>query len=296
MAALSEALVEAALEPLLPDGSFSREQLQLLHRLGAQRKAVVLAFPPKSAGTFFRSAIISAVDGQLVRVVHALGGRDATPYLPTLLEYYAGGVTEKTLVTHVHMLGLPANIHMLSAFRIRPIIIKRNIPDMLASYWDMLDSDADAFLSGLNCSIPEGFRSWPNSAKADFMVDMLGPWYVKYYAGWLGRAQADPESVCVIDYTDLKDDPVAVLQRCMKFVGLPRSREACEAAVVFAWDRRRSLRFNKGVEGRGLTYLRSVHFNRLSRMMGYYPVLESHRHDLLDYRQNAKKQRNAKRA
>ena len=99
----------------------------------------MLAFAPKAAGTFFRTAIIHAIDGKIVRVTQASGGRDATPYLPTFVMYYSGGVTDNTLVAHIHMLALPANIHFLEAFDIRPIIMKRSIPDMLASYWDMLE-------------------------------------------------------------------------------------------------------------------------------------------------------------
>jgi len=291
VAALTEKHIEALLEPLLPDGEFSPQHLKTLRKMGAQRRAVVLAFPPKAAGTFLRSAIIKAVDGQLVRVVHALGGRDATPYLPTFVEYFVGGVTEKTLVTHIHMLGLPANLHFLSAFGIRPIIIKRNIPDMLASYWDMLDSDADALRHGLNCPIPGDFRNWSRNNKADFMVDILGQWYVKYYASWLGLAQSNPAAVCVVDYAELKDDPVGVLQRCLAFVGLERPHSECEQAVNYAWDRREALRFNKGVEGRGQTYFRSAHLNRLSRMMSYYPVLEAYRGELLESSRALKRKR-----
>ena len=74
-----------------PDGGFDGEPRVALRRLGKQRPCVILAFPPKAAGTYFRTAIIAAVGGQLVRVVHAQGGRDATPYLPTFVAYFSGG-------------------------------------------------------------------------------------------------------------------------------------------------------------------------------------------------------------
>ena len=34
---------------------------------------------------------ITAIGGQLVRTVHAQGGRDASFYMPTFVMYYAGG-------------------------------------------------------------------------------------------------------------------------------------------------------------------------------------------------------------
>lgn len=281
MDALDPASLAAIFAPVGTDGSFPPRHLHTLRRLGELRRLVLLVFPPKAAGTFFRTAVIRAIDGQLVRVVHAQAGRDATPYLPTFVQYFQGGVTDKTLVSHVHMLALPANLKFLSAFLICPIVIKRSIPDMLASYWDMLDQVDDALLEGLNCRIPPSFRSMSHSAKADFMIDILAPWYVNYYAGWLNLADSNPEAVCLIDYRNIREDAVAVLQRCLDRVGMPRSREDCEVAVARTWNDRSQLRYNKGAEGRGDDYFRQVHMHRLSRMIGHYPVLARHRSDLL---------------
>ena len=58
-----------------------------LRKLGVQRPLVMFVFPPKAAGTFLRSAAVEAVDGQLMRITHAQGGRDATPYSNTLNVY-----------------------------------------------------------------------------------------------------------------------------------------------------------------------------------------------------------------
>ena len=255
--------------------------LKTLRRLGSKRKAVLLAFPPKAAGTFLRSAIINAVDGQLVRTVHAQGGRDATPYLPTFVTYFSGGVTDKTLVTHVHMLALPANVHFLAAFGIRPIVMKRSIPDMLASYWDMLDKDDSALLDGLNCHIPENFRRLSRNAKADFLMDVLGPWYVNFYAGWLSHAAANKDNVCVLDFHALRTSPVESLKRCLECAGIKVTRTRCEIAVQETWNGRHALRFNKGEEGRGEDYFSAAQLNRLARMLSHYPILAAHRHELL---------------
>jgi hypothetical protein len=264
-----------------PDGRFVDKHLKTLRRLGAKRKAVLLAFPPKAAGTFLRSAIINAVDGQLVRTVHAQGGRDATPYLPTFVTYFSGGVTDKTLVTHVHMLALPANLHFLAAFGIRPIVMKRSIPDMLASYWDMLENDNAALLDGLNCHIPQNFRQLARDAKGDFLVDVLGPWYVNFYAGWLSHAEAHAGALCVLDFHALRTDPVETLKRCLECAGVKVARAKCEIAVQDAWNGRKKLRFNKGEQGRGRGYFRAPQLKRLARMLGHYPVLAPYRDELL---------------
>lgn len=258
------------------DGSFPPDHLRTLQLLGAKRKVVLLAFPPKAGGTFLRAAVIKAVGGQLVRIVHAQGGRDATPYLPALVEYFEGRMTEKVLVTHVHMLALPANLHLLAAFGIKPAIMVRSIPDMLASYWDMLESDDEALHNGLNCLIPFNFRDLPRNAKADFLIDILAPWYVNYYASWFEHALAVPGAVHALDFRVFQRDPAQVVASCLSNTGLPHDLEACEAAVAHAWKQRQKLRFNKGKSGRGEHYFRPSHLHRLARMLGHYRLLAPH--------------------
>ena len=130
------------------------------------------------------------------------------------------------------MLALPANLHFLEAFDIRPIIMKRNIPDMLASYWDMLDTDAQARADGLNCHIPENFLQLSNAEKADFRRPVLGPWYANYYAGWLRYAEIDPDCVCVLDFRQLHDDPVSTLKEALDHVELSRTLQECQTVIA----------------------------------------------------------------
>ena len=282
MSTLDAESVSALFQLPRPDGGYDGQLRLLLNKLGKKRPCVILAFPPKAAGTYFRTAIIAAVGGQLLRVVHAQGGRDATPYLPTFVAYFNGGLIPRTLVSHVHMQALPANINFLESFGIRPIIMKRSIPDMLASYWDMLMKDPKAMEDGLNCRIPENFRTMPDAQKADFMVDIMGPWYASYFATWLEYAQDAPDTVCVLTYKEFKSDPAGVLMRAVKHVGLPRSRVECEKALDIVWERRDQYRYNKGESGRSAAYFAPEHIERLGKMLDYYPNLKPHRDELLE--------------
>ena len=263
------------------DGTFRGAFADYLRALGKRRPVLLFAFAPKAAGTFLRSAAIDAVGGQLVRVVHAQGGRDAQPYLPVFITYYLGGVCEGPLVAHMHMQALPANRRFLEALGIRPVIMLRPIPDMLASYWDMLTQSEEARAEGLNCPIPAGFPEFPAAEKADFMIDMIAPWYVGYFATWLDYARERPDDVCVLKYADFVADPAAVLQTALTHADLARPREACQAALDIAWRDRGTLRFNKGSAGRGRDYFSPAHIARLSRMMRYHPVLDGWRDVLL---------------
>ncbi|MGA7675369.1 MAG: sulfotransferase domain-containing protein [Rhizomicrobium sp.] len=261
-------------------GKYDAQFGAYLRKLGAQRPLVMFAFPPKAAGTFLRSAAVEAVDGQLMRITHAQGGRDATPYLPTFILYFAGGFPASTLVTHLHMQALPANRFLMEAFDLKPVIMIRDVADMLTSYWDMLDRDQSSD-NWLNCQLPANFAAMDNEAKADFMIDMLGPWYASYFATWLSYAEEAPNRVCVLRYPDFSRDPAGALQTALRHARIERSCEECRRAIDVTWQEREQHRFNKGLMGRGHYRFKPHHMERLERMLFVHYGLSRYRDELL---------------
>ncbi len=262
------------------DGSFSREQLAYLGALGARRPAIVMAFPPKAAGTFLRAAAVMATGGDVLRIGYAQGSRDAQLYLPTLIGYYLGGFCQGPLVAHIHMQAFPPNVSMLEALGIRPVIMLRSIADMLASYWDMLDRST-ALHQGINCTIPPDFRTMDPARKADFMVDVIAPWYAGFYATWLEYVARAGDRVCVLEYGDLLTDPAGTLKRLLDHSGVSRTLSDCEQAIDKVWADRANLRFNQGVEGRSHGYFTFSQLERIGRQLSYYPSTLMKRADLI---------------
>jgi len=263
------------------EGRFSPARLAYLQAMGKRRPAVFLAFPPKAAGTYLRQAIIEETGGDLIRVVHAQGGRDGQLYLPTFIAYYCGGVCPGPLVAHVHLLALGANIRLLEAFGLKPVVMVRSIPDMLASYWDMLDREPASLQHGLNCAIPESWPSMSRGRKADFLADMVAPWYVNFFAGWFAYAAQKDSPALLVRYGDFLKDPASVLEKILAHSGLPAGRQDCERALEEVWPNRAGLRFNRGVAGRGRDYFDPPHLKALERMLSYYPALAGHASELL---------------
>jgi len=255
------------------DGAFKGPILDYFRALGRRKPMLLLCFAPKAAGTFFRQAAIETVGGFLFRVTHAQGGRDATPYLPTFLTCYLDPDT-LPMITHIHMQALPANRNFVDAFGLKPVIMIRNLPDMLASYWDMLDVDPVARADGLNCLIPSDFVTKSRDAKADFMIDIVAPWYASYFATWKDFADAAPETVSVLRYDAFSADPAATVHQALSHAGFAVTRAKCDAAVEKVWGERNTYRFNKGSSGRGREYFSAEHIARLARMLSQYKQLE----------------------
>ena len=263
------------------DGSFKEEQRSFLAAQGARRPTVLLAFPPKTAGTFLRGAAVKATGGEVLRVCYAQGDRDAQPYLPTFLAYYAGAFCTGPMVAHVRMQAFPANTAFLEAFGIRPVVMLRSIPDMLASYWDMLEDGGSDLPMGINCTISPDFRTMPVEERTAFMIDIIAPWYAGYYATWCSYAQARPGGVCMLRYRDLLRDPAETLTQILAFSRLEQSAERCKHAIETMWAERHMHRFNEGTEGRGRDYFSAGQIARIEKLLSYYPGTASLRTELL---------------
>lgn len=271
-AVIDSSTIHAIFEPPRPDGSFDEPARQYLHAIGARRPILLLAFAPKAAGTYFRQAAITALSGQLVRGTHAQGGRDGTPYLPTFLASCLDDAAPST-VMHMHMQALPANRHFLDAFGVKPVIMLRNLPDMLASFWDMLDADPVARAEGLNCRVPRNFLALSKTQKADFMIDFIAPWYASYFATWKAYYDDAPDKVCVLSYEAFRSEPAAILHAALSHAGFATTRKDCDLALRAVWADRARLRFNKAVPGRARDYFSPSQLEKIAGLLACYEVL-----------------------
>ena len=273
-AILDNNAVQAVFAQPTSEGAFDGDMLRYLNTVGARRAILLLAFAPKAAGTFFRQAACYAIHGEVFRLAHAQGGRDGTPYLPNFIACYLDKDLAE-VVAHMHMQAFAANRHLISAFGIKPVIMLRSIPDMLASFWDMLEKDPVARAEGLNCLVPDDFANFSPARKADFMIDAIAPWYASYFASWKTFAQESPRQVCVLRYGNFRKAPAEAFHAALTHAGFVASRAACEAALKRAWDERASMRFSKGTEGRGQEYFSPRHLSDLSRKLSFYPQLDA---------------------
>jgi hypothetical protein len=276
--------IQAAFAQPDSNGRFAGAYGDYLRKVSARKPSAIFAFAPKAAGTFLRTAAIYALGGQLLRTVHAQGGRDAQFYLPIFLGYYAGAFGSDPMVSHVHMQALEANRHFIAALDLKPVIMLRPIPDMLRSFGDMLDIDPQARTEGLNCPVPEDFTELSATRKADFLVDFLAPWYAGYYATWLSWVKEEPARICVLRYEQFRTDSSLELARALAHSGLPRSQGLCRAALAKAWAERHTIRFHRGEDGRGRDYFTPEQFARIARALSYFPVLDEWRAELLPAR------------
>jgi hypothetical protein len=279
-AIIDASAIHAIFERPLPDGSFAAPAQHYLQAVGAQRPILLLAFAPKAAGTYFRQAAINAVGGQLIRGSHAQGGRDGTPYLPNFLACYLDREAPPAVV-HLHMQALTANRHFIEALGLKPVIMLRSLPDLLASFWDMLDADPAARAEGLNCRIPPDFTALSRAQKGAFVIDVIAPWYASYFATWKAFCDDAPGAVCVLRYRGFRDSPADALHKALTHAGFSVSVAGCERALAQVWAERANHRYNKAVPGRGREYFSPSQIEKISRLLSFYGELAPWRDELM---------------
>jgi hypothetical protein len=255
------------------DGKFEGQLLEYAQALSKSRKMLVLPFAPKVGGTFFTQSAIYALGGQLIRTLHAGGGRDGTFYLPTVMLAFLDTDAPHP-VTHIHMQALVSNRNFIEAFDLRPVIMVRSIPDSLASFWDMMEATEYMRVEGFQSVVPKDFLKLSKEAKESFLVDMFAYWFVSYYASWMAYLEVASDRICVLRYTDLKANPASTLERALTHAGFSVTPEQCAEGVERATDQKTLLRFNKGIVGRGRKYFSDVHLQKIASMMKHYPQLK----------------------
>jgi hypothetical protein len=261
------------------DGLFEGELFAVARDLGRRRPLVLLAFAPRSAGTFLRTAAIEAVGGQLMRFTHAEGGRDASLYLPWLLAYFRGALTANTAVTHVHMPAATANRHLLDAFDIRPCVMRRAIADSLRSLLAMIEDDPGMPI-GFSFLLPTGFMTMVPEQRADVLIDIMGPWYAQFYAGWKTYADETPGRVLFTDYADFCATPADELELMLAHARTPQPFATCQAAIDAVWREREKFRCNRERPHHTAPPFTAAQLARLARFASYYATLDDW-HDIL---------------
>ena len=211
---------------------------------------------------------------------HAFGGRDVTPYLPALLAQRLSPTGPKAILTHAHMIAHYSNIQLLKLLKIKPVVMKRSIPDMLCSYFDMLETEGRDDNGNYNWSILCGVHTDPTflhfdaDQRIDFLVYHQAQWYIQFYASWRRADRNKLVPVHWATYDAFRTDPIRTIIGILDFYGLADRAAAAPEAVDQAQANRSSLRFNKGVSGRGMTLLEPHHIQHLHRLARGYPDID----------------------
>ena len=226
-------------------------------------KQLLIACFPKSGSTFLKSALMEATGFPEQNLAFSHGQNETTIYLPDLIDSAA-----KDTVTQLHVRASDSNLRLLQAFAIRPVILVRNIFDVLLSYKEFHDRYAKEI------SYYDTYDSLDEQQRFDLIVDDRAAWYIGFFAGWQRAVRSGRIDGLWLTYEELIQDKVGKLEEILQFYGLDQPREAIAQAVERSGAKKVATHFNKGVAGRGEFSFTDEHRAQIKRIAGYHPDID----------------------
>ena len=228
---------------------------------GQLGRHLFIACVPKSASTFLKNLLVSLTGYRDLFTVYAAGQNEHEIYLPTLRES-----AHLDTVTQQHCRASDANVHLMQAFGIRPVVLVRNIFDSVMSLLDFYNKGA--FQTSY-------FRAdWlvlNEETKIDLLIENVIPWYFQFVASWDLAEKQERLEVNWLTYEELVADKPSSVLRVLEFYGLGASRRGIEQRIAEIESEERKIRFNKGVTGRGSSGLNNPQKEQICRLTRYYP-------------------------
>lgn len=226
-----------------------------------------IACVPKSASTFLKNLLVNLTGYRDLFTVYAAGQNEHEIYLPTLREF-----AHLDTVTQQHCRASDANVHLMQAFGIRPVVLVRNVFDSVMSLLDFYNKGA--FQTSY-------FRAdWPlldDETKIDLLIENVIPWYFQFVASWDLAEKQKRLEVHWLSYEDLIADKPSSILKVLEFYGLGASRRGVEQRISEIESEERKIRFNKGVAGRGRSGLNDRQKEQVRRLTRYYPSTDFYR-------------------
>jgi len=252
---LINSLAVTGRRPLLSDYTADLTEEQL-------GRHIFIACVPKSASTFLKNILGSLTGYKDVFMVYAAGQAEHELYLPTLVHS-----AHLDTVTQQHCRASDANVMMMQAFGIKPVVLVRNIFDSVMSLLDFYNNQG----AYLNTYFRADFPKLDDETKIDLLIDNVLPWYFQFAASWDLVEKQKRLDVLWLTYEELVGDKPAAIQRVLNFYGLGAPEKAVVGKIRETESESRKIRFNKGVAGRGAAGLNEAQKDRVRRLSKYYP-------------------------
>jgi len=224
-------------------------------------KHVFIACVPKSASTFLKNVLVDLTGYKDLFAVYSSWQTEQELYLPSIVEH-----ADKNTVTQQHCRASEANIQMMQAFGIRPVVLVRNV-------FDAVISMADFYRQGayFNSYFRADFLTLSEEKQVDLLIDNIVPWYLQFVASWSLAEKEDRLEIYWLSYEDLTQNKVESIEQLLEFYGLGAAGGGIERLVAATEAKSRKNRFNIGVAGRGKTGLTKIQKERIIALTEYHP-------------------------
>ncbi len=219
--------------------TFQRRRIQTkVTGVNSRRLALIACFP-KSGSTYLMRLMHEITQFPRVYLGEERGAneQDFSASILHRVRYQDG-------VCNQHVKGTTRNRQLAKAHHLRPVVLVRNIYDVVISLNDHFHNESCDCPTGY---VPRGHCALPQEDQLMFVIRFHLPWFFNFLLSWY-EAQ-DELPIYWLSYEQLFQDQKRVLDEVLNFWDISVSREAIEQGVINI--QHRDTRLNKGVRGRG---------------------------------------------
>ncbi|MHC5060121.1 MAG: sulfotransferase domain-containing protein [Planctomycetota bacterium] len=149
-------------------------------------------------------------------------------------------------VTRQHVKGTKNNLDLMRKYGIRPVVSTRNIFDVLLSLYDHIENLTPVVPTGY---VHEKYFQMNRDEKLTHLIRVHLPWYFNFFVSWLEASQSI--DTLWISYEQFFTEQVRTTSRILQYYGLFADRETIKKAFLSIDARRKNIKFNVGISGRG---------------------------------------------
>lgn len=226
---------------------------------------ILIACFPRSASNYL-AYLISEATGYQRRVLKPEHGffHDVI-YLPKLIDQML-----KKSVIDQHLRATSLTRTIFTELKIKPIILVRNIFDVVISYNDYISQRGygplDPDRKDLVPEFCKDYCNFADSKKYDYLIDTVIPWYITFYVSWYHYTfNANAIEAYWIKYEDMVSNPQKILAEVFSFYDLSIPPSKINSLLA----QNEKVNYNVGIAGRG-DRLSDIQKDKIKKLASYH--------------------------
>lgn len=256
-------------------GLIPENKLNLIQR-PKDKPLIVVAAVPKSGSTFLTNTLIKVTGLRNFRLCAAYSTNEHDLYLPALCLISPYGC-----VSQLHMKGTFHNAALMRQFGIKPIILVRQLYDVIISLKHDLRQKEEmyGYGTGLNGYSflwqDSSLKKLDDEQLIDAIIDLAVPWYVNFFVSWHRLCEQGAVEPIWVHYEEMIAEKEKTINAILSFLDFQKSLAVDKNILSIKYHK-----YRKGVTGDGIFELTEKQKTRVKQHFRYYPDIDFNRYGI----------------
>jgi len=222
------------------------------------RHHILIACFPKSGSTYLSRLTSNLPNMKTVSLTSGYGRREQELSIEKLMLY-----NKNNYVAQHHVRYSTTTKELINIFRIKPVVLVRNIFDVVVSVHDWYNKGNIISPMGF---VPEDYSNWNDNKSFNFIVDMIIPWYLNFFCSWNLRKEK-----LLLTYEDYTENTNECLRKIAEYGNIKCKDSDIDNSIKKA--SKQNTRKNVGVSGRGEKLPDNIK-DKICKMAKYYDNID----------------------